>query len=261
LAGAYNFRDLGGYATADGRATRWGRLFRSDTLHELTPGDVELLAELGLVTILDLRTTVELEATGRGPLGATSIEYHHLSVLPEAGSGSGGSGGSAGGAVADGEADGETVAAPAPAGDDLAERYLWYLDGGRAALARAITVLAEPDRLPAVFHCAAGKDRTGVLAALVLDLVGVGREVIVADYVLTAERMPLIMERYAKDPAFAGRLARTPASRFAVVADTMERFLEGLDLRFGGARGWALDAGVPATTLDRLVGLLVDPAG
>jgi hypothetical protein len=246
LAGAYNFRDLGGYATADGRTTRWGTLFRSDTLHELTAGDVGLLAELGLVTILDLRTSVEVEATGRGPLAATPVEYRHLSVLPETGAGG---------------SDGEAVAAPAPAGDDLAERYLWYLDGGQAALAEAIDLLAEPDRLPAVFHCAAGKDRTGVLAALVLDLVGVEREVIVADYVLTAERMPLIMERYAKDPAFAERLARTPASRFAVVADTMERFLDGLDLRFGGARGWALHAGVPAATLDRLAGLLVDPVG
>jgi hypothetical protein len=251
LAGAYNFRDLGGYATADGRATRWGTLFRSDTLHELTTGDVELLDELGLVTILDLRTRVEVETTGRGPLAATSVVYRHLSVLPETGSDRPG----------DGESDGESVAAPDPAGDDLAERYLWYLDGGRTALAGAITLLAEPDRLPAVFHCAAGKDRTGVLAALVLDLLGVRREVIVADYVLTAERMPLIMERYAKDPAFAERLARTPASRFAVVADTMERFLDGLDLRFGGARGWALHAGVPAATLDRLAGLLVDPVG
>ena len=69
LSGAFNFRDLGGYPTADGRVTRWGTLFRSDTLHELTVADVDLLRSLGLATIIDLRTSRELERTGRGPLG------------------------------------------------------------------------------------------------------------------------------------------------------------------------------------------------
>src|SRR5664280_116778 len=183
LEGAFNFRDLGGYAGAGGRATRWGRLFRSDTLHELTPGDVDALRAMGLATIIDLRTSRELVQTGRGPV--------------------------------------------------------------------------EPASFPLVFHCAAGKDRTGVLAALVLDILGVERGVIVADYVITAERMELLMGRYRADPTFAARLAKVPASRFSVEADTMERFLEALHGRFGGARAWAVSVGVPAGSLDRMEELLL----
>jgi hypothetical protein len=155
------------------------------------------------------------------------------------------------------EGEGDAVVAPAPGGDDLSERYLWYLDVGRQALVDALRLLGEPASFPLVFHCAAGKDRTGVLAALVLDILGVERGVIVADYVITAERMELIMGRYRADPTFAARLAKVPASRFSVEADTMERFLEALHGRFGGARAWAVSVGVPAGSLDRMEELLL----
>ena len=237
LEGAFNFRDLGGYAGAGGRATRWGRLFRSDTLHELTPGDVDALRAMGLATIIDLRTSRELVQTGRGPLEPEPILYRHLAVVREG--------------------EGDAVVAPAPPGDDLAERYLWYLDVGRQALVDALTLLGDPASFPLVFHCAAGKDRTGVLAALVLEILGVERETIVADYVITAERMELIMGRYRADPALAARLAKVPASRFSVQADTMERFLDALYGRFGGARAWAVSAGVPEASLDRMEDLLL----
>ena len=83
LVGAYNFRDLGGYPTVDGRVTRWGTLYRSDTLHELTPADLEVLRGLGLASVIDLRTASEVEQTGRGPLAAEPIRYLHLSVMQE----------------------------------------------------------------------------------------------------------------------------------------------------------------------------------
>lgn len=240
LEGAFNFRDLGGYAGVDGRATRWGRLFRSDTLHELTPNDVDALRSKGLATIVDLRTSRELVRTGRGPLEPEPIYYRHLAVVREG--------------------EGDAVVAPAPRGDDLADRYLWYLEVGRQALVDALTLLGDPASFPLVFHCAAGKDRTGVLAALVLDILGVEREVIVADYLITAERMELIMGRYRSDPEFAARLAKVPATRFSVEAGTMERFLGGLHDRFGGASAWATDAGVPPGSLERMEELLLASA-
>jgi hypothetical protein len=254
LTGAFNFRDLGGYPAADGRTTRWDRLFRSDTLHELSPSDVELLLSMGVTTIIDLRTGRELERTGRGPLGDHPISYHHLSVIREASRSGAGPDGTDGG-------EGEAMAAPEPAGEELSERYLWYLEEGAGSLVTALSVLAEPDSYPAVFHCAAGKDRTGVLAALVLDILGVADEVIVADYLITAGRMPMILERYHTDPAFAERMASVPASRFSVEAGTMQRFLDGLHHRYGGARGWAISAGVPPEALDRLVDLLLERPG
>jgi protein-tyrosine phosphatase len=241
LVGAFNFRDLGGYRGRDGRATRWGQLFRSDTLHELTQRDVEVLRSLGLATIVDLRTARELGHTGRGPLASEPIAYRHLSVIKDGGGG------------------GETVGAPATPGEELGERYLWYLDEGRPALVEALRLLTEPAHLPLVFHCAAGKDRTGVLAALVLDIVGVDPHLIVADYLITAGRMDLIRGRYRADPDLAERMAKVPPWRFEVQARSMELFLAGLHDRFGGGRGWAVASGVPPDSLDRMEDLLLEP--
>jgi protein-tyrosine phosphatase len=241
LAEGFNFRDLGGYVGQDGRLTRWRTLFRSDTLHQLTELDVEVLRSLGLGTIVDLRTSREVERTGRGPLASEPIGYRHLSV------------------IRDGE--GEALAAPAAPGDDLSERYLWYLESGGDALVETLRLMAAPDNLPLVFHCAAGKDRTGVLAALVLDILGVDHRVIVEDYVITAERMPLIMGRLQADPAMAARAAELPASLYGVQAPTMERFLAELQARFGGARAWALASGLSPEDLVRMEGLLLEPSG
>ena len=240
LEGAHNFRDLGGYPTRGGSVTRWGTLFRSDTLHELTASDVEVLRALGLGTIVDLRTTRELEQTGRGLLASEPIAYRHLSVISNGG--------------------GEVLAAPAAPGEELSERYLWYLDAGRHTLLESLSLMTDPINLPLVFHCAAGKDRTGVLAALVLDMVGVDRDVIVADYMITAGRMDLILERYRSDPAFASRMARMPASRFGVEARSMERFIVELHARFGGARAWALAGGSVPESIDRMADLLLEPS-
>ena len=76
LVGAYNFRDLGGYPTTDGRRTRWGRVFRSDTLQELTDTDINVLRQLGLATIVDLRTPTEVERDGRGLRGIAGPSQH-----------------------------------------------------------------------------------------------------------------------------------------------------------------------------------------
>lgn len=270
LEGAYNFRDLGGYPSRHGGSTRWGRLFRSDTLHELTQRDVEVLRGLGLTTVVDLRTPKELARTGRGRLGPEPIGFHHLSVLGDgeaAGPRETGGGDDGVGTVATGAAEdvddeavpGEAMAAPAPVGEDLSDRYRWYLDVGRQSLVEALDLIGDPQRLPLVFHCAAGKDRTGVLAALVLDLVGVEHQVIVDDYVITAGRMDLILGRYRSDPDFGERMARLPPATFGVEAVTMRSFLVGLTAEFGGARAWAADAGVAPSTLDRIPDLLLEP--
>jgi hypothetical protein len=239
LVGAFNFRDLGGYPTAAGRRTRWGRVFRSDTLGELTDGDLTVLRTMGLATVVDLRTSAEVERDGRVRLGHDGLEYLNLSVLPEE--------------------SGETVAAPE--GDDMSERYLWYLEAGRAPLARALSMVADPAGHPLVFHCTAGKDRTGVLSALVLSCLGVVREAVVDDYVQTAARLDLILQRLRRHPVYGPAIGDIPPSRFRVEAATMERFLDELDARFGGAAGWAASAGVAPATLDALGEALLEDDG
>jgi protein-tyrosine phosphatase len=238
LVGAYNFRDLGGYPTTDGRSTRWGRLYRSDTLQELTEEDLALLRSIGLASVIDLRTANEVERTGRGVLGSEPIRYVNLSVLSVDG--------------------GEQQAAPATSIDDVAERYLSYLEMGKGALVESFALMAEPDNYPLVFHCHAGKDRTGVLAALVLSCVDVERTAIVEDYVLTETRLDLIIDRLRRDPYYSDRVDQLPPSVFAVQASTMESFLDGVDERFGGPRQWALGAGISEVQLQALMQLLVE---
>ncbi len=232
LTGAHNFRDLGGYRTEEGRTTRWGLLFRSDTLHELTAEDLSVIAGLGLNTVIDLRTTKEVVRLGRGPLAEEPVHYVNASVLGEGG--------------------GEVRAAPTLSGTDVSGRYLWYLENGSPALGIALSVLGEARRYPAVFHCQAGKDRTGVLAALVLGILGVERRSIVEDYVLTAGRMELIIGRLRRDPAYASRLDELPASAFTVAAESIEGFLDGVDERYGGPAAWARHAGVDDVHLEVL---------
>ena len=237
LAGASNFRDLGGYPIAGGGFTCWGRLFRSDTLHELTEGDVTLLHEVGLKSIIDLRTATEIDLSGRGLLGAGATDYIHLSVIDEDG--------------------GEARGVPAPMDESLANRYLWYLEVGRDPLSHALSLIGDASKHPLVFHCAAGKDRTGVLAALILDIVGVERQAIVDDYVLTANSMEAIVARLSRNRAEGGMDYNIPASALTVEATTMEGFLDGVDQGYGGARQWALAAGVPYDSVEALSTLLV----
>ena len=229
LVGVYNFRDLGGYPTIDGQVTAKGRLFRSDSLHGLTPADLELLRPLDLGGVIDLRTGAEVERTGRGLLAEEPVRYLHASVLQEEG--------------------GESAGAPTM--DNPGERYLWYLDVGLQALVAALNMVADPESYPLVFHCTAGKDRTGVLAALVLDILGVRPEVIVEDYMLTAARLDLIRAGLRRDPAYQEQIDQMPAARLLMQASAMEHFLTQVHRRYGGAKAWALAAGVAPQSLER----------
>lgn len=165
----FNFRDLGGYPAADGRTVQWGRVYRSDGLWRLAEEDFERFAELGVTTVLDLRRPDELEADGR-VAESLGLDYHHANfhadMWPQ-----------------------HTLTA-----DDmpryLADRYAEMAEGGLTgvnAVGPSLRLLSRSEAAPLVFHCAAGKDRTGVLAALVLSVLGVSDEDIAADYALSAE--------------------------------------------------------------------------
>jgi protein-tyrosine phosphatase len=237
LDGAHNFRDLGGLPTRDGGTTRFGVMFRSDALHHLQPTDVERLLELGVQTVIDLRSSVELERTGRGPLEATPIGWLHAPL-------------SHGG-------NGEALP-PALAEGDLGRHYVESLPERTETLSQVITHLARADHLPAVFHCTAGKDRTGMVAALVLSLVGVDDAVIIEDYTLTDDRMTLVMERIRAAGDFPEPLAPVAASVARAEAASMRTFLDALLHTQGGAEGWARAAGLSADVREALRELLVE---
>jgi protein tyrosine/serine phosphatase len=233
LEGAFNFRDLGGLPPVDGATTRAGLMFRSDALHHLLPSDVDHLTELGMRTIIDLRSVVELERTGRGPLESTDMQWLHAPL-------------------SHGDAAAGHVLPPALAEGDLGRHYVESLDERTETLAAVITHLAARENLPAVFHCTAGKDRTGMVAALVLSLVGVSDDVIVHDYTLTDDRMVLVMERIRASGDFPAPAAAMSERIGRAEASSMEKFLGALRDGYGGADGWAREAGISDATVASL---------
>jgi protein-tyrosine phosphatase len=231
LEGCLNFRDLGGYATSDGRTLRRGLLFRSDALHLLTPGDVARIRdELRIGTIVDLRSTKELDSEGRGPLEALPIRFHHLPLV-----------------------DGFD-ARSASALDEpmlLSDRYCRLAEYARDPIARVVEALAQSEA-PAVYHCAAGKDRTGILSAVLLGVLGVPDEVIVADYALSAETLDAIHERLLASEGYQSMLEALPPDTMHADPGTMLSFLEKRASSYGSLRAFAEAAGVAPRAIARL---------
>ncbi|MEX5631730.1 tyrosine-protein phosphatase [Parafrankia sp. FMc2] len=240
LAGTDNTRDLGGIPTVDGGLTRPGVLLRSDTLQELTTADVTRLRQaFGLRTVLDLRAEEEAGREGRGPLEHEPVDYHNLSFLPAAQW------------VMPDDPRYPTIVTDLESRDRV-EHYLDYLRLAGGAAARAVHLLAQPDTGPALFHCAAGKDRTGVLAALVLGIVGVDREEIVEDYALTNERIALVDARLVRLPSYNRPNNPLTVDKMLCRREVMHGFLDGVDRIWGGPAAWARSAGVSADDLRSL---------
>ena len=242
LDGPCNFRDLGGYSTVDGAMTRWGRLYRSDSMHTLTDADVPVLKELGVSTAVDFRSAHEIDAHGIGPLHDAAIHYVHAPTFDAT----------------------RRSEAPdlIPEGDWTAsDFYILMMANGAPAYADAANAIAGADALPAVFFCMAGKDRTGVFAAVVLGLLGVPDDVIVADYVLTHERLEIIAQRRVAFDGEDGEAVRwegIPSELKGAHETTMRGLIELVHTRWGGWEGYAEFAGIPSSTVDELRAQLLD---
>jgi protein-tyrosine phosphatase len=241
--GATNFRDLGGYPTSDGRRTRWGTVFRSDALHQLTDADLGRYGWLGLHAVYDLRGEAERD---RYPNPFPSL---HLSLLGHVES-------------APSAAQAELAsAADAAAGERvLRELYRGMLANAGPVFGRLLAGLADPQRLPAVFHCTGGKDRTGVSAALLLEFLGVPRDDVLDDYELTAR----YRQRGQQTESYENLLATGMAPEAAAVVLAAPRWamaetLQALDEEYGGAEAYLTErAGLQPATLGKLHDLLTD---
>ncbi|CAN5593723.1 tyrosine-protein phosphatase [soil metagenome] len=239
LDGVSNFRDLGGYRARDGRTTKWRTMFRADGLSQLTTDDIERIRPLELRTVVDLRTSAEIDERGRFPVDAHPVTFHHLSIIDQ---------------TCDLEEAREQALPPA---EFLHRAYTDMLATAADRFAAAITLLADAEAVPAVFHCAAGKDRTGLLAALVLGALGVDRDTIVADYALTENSMDLFLARAAADPVKAAEIARVPRSFFSADPLGMDRVLADVERDHATVRDYVRSIGVTDPTLDHLDALLL----
>jgi len=245
LDGAVNVRDLGALPTGDGQSTVAGRLLRGDNLQDLSPSDVRrLVQDIGVTTVVDLRSPAEVAAEGPGPLTRVeSVRHAYLSVLPERGT------------ATDVAADALTMrrdgARSRYPGDIRAGYYLGYLEDRPDHVVAAVRSIADAPGA-ALVHCAAGKDRTGVVVALALSAIGVRREAVVADYTATAERMPAVLGRLRASTTYATDLDKAPDDDHMPRAETMTAFLEEVDGRYGGVLRWLSDHGFAPADLASL---------
>ncbi|MGZ4791170.1 MAG: tyrosine-protein phosphatase [Ilumatobacteraceae bacterium] len=240
LAGALNFRDLGGLPTVDGRFTRRGVLFRSGGLEELTSRDVGLLIdEIGLRTIIDLRSADDC-ATAEHLLH-TPVRFINLPIFRAASS--------------------TNLERPMlPDGRvDVPRVYRMYMERSIPAISEIIDELTS-GATPAVFHCAAGKDRTGVVAAILLCAVGVTRDAVIADFMKTAPILDEIIAYLQRRPAYGDVLLRFPPGMLEADPNFMIEFLDDVERLYGGIPAWlTAHAGISAESVAALEQLLVEP--
>lgn len=248
LEGTFNFRDLGGYRTDGGGRTRWGLVFRSDALHRLTTEDLAVIGRIGLRVVYDLRRDAERE---RAPSALPDdIRRELVSIGGEAGETK---------EILDRILDGEFEAI-----DDefLVDAYVRMADSAATTFGRVLTGLTDPDGLPALFHCSAGKDRTGMTAALLLSVLGVDESTVLDDYELSAAYYTeQQMDRVRPTFEEAGIDLERFRGLFGAPRRAMSTLLDTLHARHGTIERFLVDvAGVAPEVIDDLRARLVQPA-
>ena len=230
----FNFRDLGGHRTADGRRVRWRRLYRSANLGLISDADLERIAALGVRTVIDLRFPEEISQHGCLS-DHDGIRYQNVCLRHT-----------------------RWDLVPYEPHEDpvrwVTDRYLQMSEQGRADIAEALSLIAEADNAPTVVHCMVGKDRTGIISALTLSLLGVSDDDVADEYALSTEGFVRLVEwerRTFGDQAPVHK----PSAR-----SSMLHYLAGLRERHGSIRGYARDAGLSDAQIAALADHLLEPA-
>jgi len=235
LAGTYNLRDTGGYRTLDGRTTRWRTFLRSDSLHRVPPMARTTLLNYGVRTVIDLRRSDELHVAPNVFVSSSEVVYHHISLL----------------------ADSLPDRKVAPR--SLPDVYRMILEQRQEQLRQTLATLAAPAGFPAIVHCTAGKDRTGLIVALLLGLVGVPAVTIVEDYALSSQ--------YLGDPYLEEARQRAAHNsipwewyQHTVICppEFMHTTLQYLDERHGGIVAYVQSIGLSQEQCERLRHALVE---
>ncbi|MFH1135765.1 MAG: tyrosine-protein phosphatase [Pseudomonadota bacterium] len=245
LEGAVNFRDLGGYETADGRRVAWGRVFRSDGLSRLTDWDRQYLSRLGLKAIFDFRTMGEVEAAPDLP--PLEVKYINLPI-------------------AHGEFNFVEAMKKLKKGDSswmtpdfMLNGYLDNLDNHGPTFGRVFRALAERSNRPLVFHCTGGKDRAGTAAALLLLTLGVPDDAIIADHALSNIYIAALLEKVYELIRSHGVDPEVVAPYFTAPRECIVALLEHLKKKYGDIDSYLTEkAGLDQETIDILRADLLD---
>ncbi|HEV7863246.1 MAG TPA: tyrosine-protein phosphatase [Acidimicrobiia bacterium] len=244
--GTLNFRDLGGLPTGDGRVTRPGRLFRSAALGDVTAGGAARLhEELGITFVVDLRGAEESVAMGRGLLDQLPICHLNIPLRDFQ-------------SLVDDDADelpGAGDASAEEAGSVLMPHYVENLESDRNLVIAVDFLSRALVHGPVVAHCAFGKDRTGVVVALLLRTAGVTEEAVIGDYMASSACMADCIEQARRTPRYA---AFADLDVWRCDEQMIRFYLRAVEGRYGGAEKWALGKGITEETIERLRAALLD---
>lgn len=234
IEGLVNLRDLGGLPTESGATTQPGRLLRSESPHTLSEAGLRALVDLGIGAVVDLRTVSERERRP-SPLVDAGVHELHAPIFTD-------------------DEDYPDHLATA------AEVYCWWLRERGAGVARAMTAIADAPSAPVLVHCHAGKDRTGVIVALVLRLAGVSVDAIADDYAISGVRLADMLAR-DRASAIDGGMDPVRVERlFTVRREEMVQTMKCVDTEHGGVMSLLRGIGVRGDQVERLRNLLVSPA-
>lgn len=234
--GTHNLRDLGGYALPGGRETRWRRVLRGDGLHRLSPLAATRLVDEGLQLVIDLRGPEELSREPNPFAAHPRVRYENVALF-------------------------DRLAPIASFGGDaarfdMAARYREAADLCGPAIARVLRLIAEAGEGLVLFHCAAGKDRTGIVAALLLLVAGVDRTLVVEDYARTATVAATLLSELRARALRHGQTEAAVRRFLASDPETMHAFIDHLDGQYGGTIAYLRGIGLGSEEIERLQGFL-----
>jgi protein-tyrosine phosphatase len=233
---SYNLRDVGGYATATGVRTRWRTLLRADALHRLTPDSQAELLRQGVRTVIDLRWPAECALAPNVFSASAAVRYLHLPVFGD-----------------------PTATRRLP--ETLPETYRLMVDERREQLRATLAAMAAPGGLPAIVHCTAGKDRTGIVVGLALALAGVPAATIAEDYALSNDYLANgYYDEVRRRVLARGDSWERVKPLFHCAPEYMLQILAYLEGRHGSVEGYLLAIGLTPAELAALRAALIEPA-
>lgn len=233
LDNALNFRDLGGYSSSLGGEVKKGKLFRSDSLANLSKSDIDIILSKEIRTVIDLRTDFEI-AKGQSKLkDIEGVNYFKISLMDNIHSS-------------------DFVSFRKAMPTSMIELYVNLLNNSAEKIVAVFDTILKKSNSGIVFNCSAGKDRTGVIAALISDLLGVSKRDIYESYVITEKLMEPItnetLRHYEESTGFV-----MPKYLFESKQESIEQFIEYLYKKFGGAKNYLLENGFGEVKLNQFI--------